>query len=109
MDCQECGQSFPERDQLLSHVLCIHVSERSLPRLECGEFLAAHRNARPREPQLFTCIDCHSSFAYEEQEAGRICAQLALGKLFKCFSCSCKSPLAPDQKPFGQPGSLYYR
>ncbi|XP_048366488.1 uncharacterized protein LOC125440671 [Sphaerodactylus townsendi] len=85
--------------------------------------LAAHQDShRPeqqqqQQQQLFTCIDCRSSFAYEEQEAGRIRGQLALGKLFKCLSCSCRRPLAVDQKPdallhgslpFGQPDGADY-
>ncbi|XP_054847738.1 uncharacterized protein LOC129337812 isoform X2 [Eublepharis macularius] len=120
-DCKDCGQSFPERETLISHLLRVHFSERALPCPECGKFfgtlgsLAAHQSIHRREQPGFTCIDCNNNFVYEEQEAGRIRTQLALGKLFKCFSCSCKTALLADQKPdllhgslpFGQPDDMY--
>ncbi|XP_053116340.1 uncharacterized protein LOC128329348 [Hemicordylus capensis] len=120
-DCKDCGQSFPEREALISHVLRVHFSERALPCPQCGKFfgspssLAVHRQSVHRQERVFTCLDCQSHFVYEEQEASRIHAQLARGKLFKCFHCSCSS-LAVDQKPdvlhgppaFGQPESGYY-
>nr|XP_034986031.1 uncharacterized protein LOC118092265 isoform X2 [Zootoca vivipara]XP_034986032.1 uncharacterized protein LOC118092265 isoform X2 [Zootoca vivipara] len=109
--CKDCGSSFPDRDALISHVLRTHFGERALPCPQCGKFfgsdssLAAHQSTHGLE-RVFTCIDCKSTFVYEEQEAGRIHAQLALGKLFKCFGCSCKiaALLARDQKPEAQEG-----
>ncbi|XP_061441727.1 uncharacterized protein LOC133364856 isoform X2 [Rhineura floridana] len=121
--CKDCGRSFPERDALISHVLRVHFSERALPCPQCGKFfgspssLAAHQKSHHQE-RVFTCVDCKSNFVYEEQEATRIHAQLALGKLFKCFSCSCKiaALLAGDQKAdmlqspphFGQLDATYF-
>ncbi|KAH0627739.1 hypothetical protein JD844_003880 [Phrynosoma platyrhinos] len=121
-DCRDCGLSFLRREGLISHVLRIHFGEQTLPCLQCGKSfggpssLAAHQNTHHLE-QAFTCVDCQNRFVYKEEEAGRIKAQLALGKLFKCFNCSCKMALA-DQKPdlllegsspFGQPEAQYYR
>ncbi|XP_077772708.1 uncharacterized protein LOC114607153 isoform X7 [Podarcis muralis] len=109
--CKDCGRTFPQRDALISHVLRTHFGERALPCPQCGKFfgsdssLAAHQSTHCLE-RVFTCIDCKSNFVYEEQEAARIHAQLALGKLFKCFGCSCKiaALLARDQKPDAQEG-----
>ncbi|XP_042328395.1 uncharacterized protein LOC121933133 [Sceloporus undulatus] len=121
-DCRDCGLSFSQREALISHVLRIHFGEQALPFLQCEKSfggpssLVAHQNAHHPE-QAFTCIDCQSRFVYKKEEAGQIQAQLALGKLFKCFNCRCKMALAVDQKPdllldgtvtFGQPDALYY-
>lgn len=120
--CTACGRFFLDQEALISHVLHVHLSEQTLPFPQCGGFLggpgspAALQSTHVQEP-VFICIDCKGSFVYEEQEAGRIHAQLALGKLFKCFDCSCKVALMVDQKPdallssdlFGQPDAMYYR
>ncbi|KAJ7322231.1 hypothetical protein JRQ81_018518 [Phrynocephalus forsythii] len=114
-DCKECGQRFPRREALLSHVLCTHFPEQAWPCHlggRCFGSLALHH----RQEQVFTCVDCKSSCAYEEQEAGRIHVQLALGKHFRCFHCSGQIALLVDQKPgslpgaptFGPPGTTYY-
>ncbi|XP_072858744.2 uncharacterized protein LOC110082590 isoform X5 [Pogona vitticeps] len=120
-DCKECGQSLPGRDARMAHVLGTRLHPQALPCPLCGRVfgspssLALHQHTCHRE-RVFTCVDCKSSFLYEEQEASRIQAQLALGQLFKCFHCSCRIALLVDQKPsslhggmaFGQPDTLYY-
>ncbi|XP_066484644.1 uncharacterized protein [Tiliqua scincoides] len=118
--CKACGRCFLDQETLLSHMLRTHLSERALSFPQRGGFLggpaALQSRACPQE-RVFVCIDCKGSFVCEEQEAGQIHAQLALGKLFKCFECSHRVALLVDQKPgvlhgqipFGQPDATYCR